>query len=316
MKNKPILSTIFVYFLIFFVLTVKSAMAANGSISITPQTGEYVIGQKIKVLVKINGGATLFNAAKAKVFIPETLHLDSVIIGDCIFAFVVTPTNNNPSFAGVILGGSSKSCTVYELNLTAQKSGNGNITFSDASIKARDGASEILSTVSGSNFSVKDSGTTPIEPSVVNPTEAPRIIDGVKSYDITYSVSVPNVNSLAGVLVSLDPQLPSKITAISTLNSDNPDTVVALFQNVPEGIHTITTYNNNKLLTSQIVNVSGSNRYLEIGSVEKQETPIMLYVAILTGILISILAIAIFIYLRKGKGKATPVTETETNTNI
>src|SRR5438132_1713995 len=83
-----------------------AAHAASAIISITPYTGSYPVGAPFSVDLVIDGKGEGFNAAKATVAVSSALQINNIILGDCHFSFITTPTTTDPSFVGALLGSS------------------------------------------------------------------------------------------------------------------------------------------------------------------------------------------------------------------
>ena len=285
---------IFTAVCLFFVFTQRT-FAANGTVTVSPKTGNYTTGQTFSVSIGINGGGTPFNAAKATVSISSGLSVQDVAIGNCNFAFVKTPTQTDPSFVGVILGGSIDTCTVYTLKLKATSSGTSGITLLDTAVTSYKGALKIPLSVQYGQYTITGaSSTTFTEPS---PVEAPALeIGGAKLYDIHFTLPLPK-NVLPSVLrVVLDPKLPQERTAVPASVPDDPDSATVTFENVPEGVHAIYAFNNEELLLRQIINVSGNNKNLAFGVGPKQVKPVWIWyiIAALTFICLSIVGIVLY----------------------
>jgi hypothetical protein len=118
---------------VFFVT--PAAYAASGTMSITPYTGSHTLGTSFSVDLVIDGKGDAFNAAKATVAVSSGLQINNLILGDCNFSFIKTPTTTDPSFVGALLGSSSHQCTVFTLNVTPTTVGSATITLSDTSLK-------------------------------------------------------------------------------------------------------------------------------------------------------------------------------------
>lgn len=299
----------FVFLALFFFVHVKTH-AEGATIVISPNSGTYAVGQTFTVHVAIDGGGYDFNAAKASVLVSPALSIESVTLGDCNFAFVKTPAQSDPSFAGVILGGSTKNCTVYTLVVKAATEGKGTITFVNSSIKAYQSAVEILTSLQNATY-VVTKGTqeqTIISPSPVEiPQSGPN---GIKLYNIVFTISQPQDLPLAGMYVVLDPNLPSQKSAIPSLASPilAPTTNFGnvRFDEVPQGTHTIATYYNNRLLSKQIIYVAGVNRTLVLGvSTQKLSLPWKLIITVVSAMITSILvSMLIFYFSQKNNAKA------------
>jgi hypothetical protein len=130
------------------------AYAASATMSLSPATGSYDVGNSFSVDLVIDGNGEAFNAAKATVEVSGGLQINDVFLGDCNFSFITTPTATDPSFVGAILGDSSGQCTVYTLSLTPVQSGSGLITLSDVSVKKFGTAEEILQSVQSGTYTL------------------------------------------------------------------------------------------------------------------------------------------------------------------
>jgi len=289
---KIIRSAILIFFL--FVLSYSTSFAASGIISIEPSTSNQTVDQTFKADVKVNGGGTEFNAAQATVSLSQNLNIQDVTLGDCNFAFVKMPTSSNPSFAGVILGGSSNLCTVFSLTLKTVSPGTGYVTLSDASIKEYKSAAEILSVVKNGSYTISGDSSTSKSTSVtafeMTPTLEPAVSDGLRLYDVVYKVILPASIKPSSVTVTLDPQLHTRITPEYIPNQDVPKTVYVRFSNVTQGVHTVNAYSDGKIISSQIMNVSGNDREFAFGTTAKQSQSSIL---VFSGIIFVIIAIAL-----------------------
>lgn len=270
------------FFLLFSFFSSQKLYAQGAVISISPQTGSYSSGNNFNASVIIDGGGTAFNAAKATVVISQNLSVQNLVLGDCDFAYVKTPEQASPSFAGVILGGSSKKCTVYTLTLKGVSSGNASVFLSNASVKSYQGASEILLSLQNGSYTINPGSSGYSQPPI--PTEAPVVYtNGNALYNLIFSLSPP---SGASVRVVLDQNKPYQQTAIPEATKNGSSTVT--FENVSAGVHTVSTLDNGKPVSKQIINVSGNNRNIALGLGKKTSINWLFYLvaAILLGILI------------------------------
>ncbi len=145
--------------------------------SVSPETGNYGIGQQFVVSFGIDGGGQSFGAAQADVILSSNLQIESIIItppesGGCQFTYNQrkTPSTSNPSFSGTILNGSSNNCTVYSLTLRVMASGNGYVSLSRAAVKSdKDRKDILLRTQSGSYTLTTNTQIIP----TATPTEMP-----------------------------------------------------------------------------------------------------------------------------------------------
>jgi len=283
-----------------FLFVRTPAHADGGAITISPNSGNYVVGQLFTVTVTIDGGGSPFNAAKASVLVSPALSVENVVLGDCGFAFVKPPVQSDPSFVGVMLGGSSKNCSVYTLTVKAIGAGKGTITFVNSSVKSYKTAVDILTALQNATFTISTvpgSTTSPITPS---PIQSPITgTNGTKLYDIVFAISQPQDLPLAGIYVVLDQNLPTQKTAIPTLISGMfQDTASGnvKFENVPQGVHTIATYYNTKQLSKQIVYVAGGNKTLVFGVSTKRSTVNWPWAIGIAALLIILVIIAMVVY--------------------
>jgi hypothetical protein len=155
----------------------------TATMTVTPTSGNFNIGQQFSVNFVIDGGGQAFNAAKATINVSPNLAVQSLTIvpqasGGCNFTFLntnKTPKVSDPSFTGAILNGSSTSCTVFTMTLAAQTAGTGTITITNPSVKAYADSSEILLSTQNGNYSLGTPTPTPTPTSVptLTPTAAP-----------------------------------------------------------------------------------------------------------------------------------------------
>lgn len=251
--------------LLLLLVVVPQANAAGGIISVNPRSGDFLIGEKFQAQIRIDGGGTRFNAAKANVGVSENLTIENVILGDCGFAFVDTPSTSSPSFAGVILGGSSLSCTAFTLNLKVNGSNNGYVYVTDGSLKSLDGAREILENVENSSYSFPTSSTASTVEQV-SPTQQPLVsTNGDKMYTLIYTIAADKVGNAADLIVVLDADLPTQTTTEVRQSPIDPEVYEAIFDNIPGGVHTVDVLSGSEKVSSEIVNVEGDNREISLG---------------------------------------------------
>ncbi len=271
--------------------------AAGGSISVIPQSGKFVSGQKFQAQIKIDGGGTRFNAAKANISVSDNLRVEGVTLGDCGFAFVDTPSTSSLSFAGVILGDSSLSCTAYTISLRVIGPNSGSVFVTDGSLKSYDGAQEILENVVNSNYTFPSSGDSNTAMQVT-PTQQPLISSsGEKMYTLVYTVPSEKESDVKDLSVVLDANLPTQMTSeIAPLPSD-PTVFGAIFDNVPEGVHTVDVLSGSEKVSSEIVNVEGESREISLGVAPKPSTTPLLMIALVAVGLITLISALILGYI-------------------
>jgi hypothetical protein len=295
--HKIIISFFVAVFLI-FLLSNQKVLAANGSVSVSPQTGSYAVGNIFSASIAINGGGTPFNAAKATILTSQTLNVTDLILGDCGFAFVKTPTISDLSFAGVLLGSSTQSCTLYSLKIKAVSPGAAYILLSDASVKSYKGALELISSVQSGNYTFNNtSSTNSISVLQISPTQAPKLdTKGIKLYDVSYSVTLPNNIPPSEVITTLDSTLPIQ-TTIDTSSQSNSKTLKLTFNDIPQGVHKLTSVYRNQPIADQIVTLSGNNKDLVFGaSTTKENNQYLIWYALIALLLVSLLVVGIIAY--------------------
>ncbi len=281
----------------------QKTLAADGAITLSPQTGNYTNGQTFNISIGIDGGGTPFNAAKATVAISKELSVQDLTIGNCDFAFVKTPTQTDPSFAGVILGGSSKACTVYELELKAISSGTASITLVDTAATTYKGAEKILLSVGYGRYTI--TGTATAISASPSPIEEPTLnSNGAKLYDIHFTFPLPKNIEVPALKVVLDSKLPEEMVVTPVLSPENSNSAVATFEKVPEGVHTISTLHDEKVLSKQIVNVSGNNKNLTFGVGAKKPSYSWILYSLMVGAVICLSILGAYLYRRRNQSQS------------
>lgn len=295
---QKIIVSFFAAIFLIFLFSNQKVFAANGNISVSPQSGSYAVGSIFSANISINGGGTPFNAAKATVLTSQTLNITDLTIGDCGFAFVKTPTITDLSFAGVLLGSATQSCTLYTLKIKAINPGAAYILLSDASIKSYKGALELTSSIQSGNYTFNNiSSTNSISVLQATPTQAPKLdTKGNKLYDVLYSVTLPNNIPPSAVTTTLDSTLPTQ-TTIDTSSQTNSKTLKLTFNNIPQGVHKLTSVYRNQPIADQIVTLSGNNKDLVFGaSTTKEGNPYLMQYILIALLLVSLIVVSLIAY--------------------
>lgn len=295
---KPLLPVV-MFFL--FLAAGPRSYAANGSISVSPVSGSYEAGSWITADIKIDGGGSAFNAAKATVSLVPQQQIQSVILGDCGFAMIKPPTTSNLSFVGALLGTSSNSCTAFTFTFRAS-AGTQQIILSDGSIKSLHGALELLSHIRNATFTINgNSATNAVEAlSPISPTQPPIQSGETKLYTITYSVVLPKGVAPSSVLATLDSNAPAQ-TNVTQISPQEPAVLTATFEGVVEGAHTLSAFYNNNQIAEQIVNVSGNDKNLSFGNTAKQTSFTWVLMVLLLLAIVGICIGVFFLYKRYKK---------------
>jgi len=310
-KNKPIrFSLVFQFFLVTFLglspLGKPVAFAANTTMGVTPLSGTYEVGNPVHIDLAIDGHGDTFNAAQATVTLSQNLSLTDLTLGDCNFSFVATPTTANPSFAGVILGGSSQKCTVYTLTLLPLSTGTGIIAFSNTSVKGYPNAQETLVSTQNGTYTLTASATggTAITPPPDTPAQQSLSANG------TYAITVQALNSdstpISGAQVVLDPpeqtltSPPAQKQSTSAVSFSHQTAMTdshgnATFTNVLQGVHQAVVQADGKKLASNIFNATGTNHAIVLGLKEQKQAniPLIMLFAISSIALIVLLFILV-----------------------
>ena len=132
---------------------------------------------------------------------------------------------------------------------------------------------------------------------MVSPTQAPKLDpNGNKLYDVSYSVTLPNNIPASEVVTTLDSILPARTTIVPSAKT-NSTTLKLAFENIPQGVHKITSVYKNQPIADQIVTLSGNNKDLVFGtSAVKDDNQYLLWYALIALLLISLWIVGVIIY--------------------
>jgi hypothetical protein len=304
MKLKRISKQFNSVFLLAGVLAIANPVTAYAAtINLSPSSGTYPATRPFSVAMVINEQTDSFNAAQAGVTVSNNLTVADLVLGDCGFSFVKTPTIQDPSYVGVLLGSSKKSCTVYTLTLIPSGSDDGTVTLSDASVKRYGDAKELITAVSLGKYSVGSAsiGTLLSEILPNNTTDnqlipvtnaAATIQSGQdqSAYTVDIKVTDDSNNPLKNATVQLSPQLQAKDTAQQTTTTN--DKGVATFKGVSPNVYTVEATSGDKLIAQAVFNAKGSNQQLTLGiHNERPQTPFPLII----GVMFAVAALIFFI---------------------
>jgi hypothetical protein len=266
---------------------VTRAFAAGPSISVNPATANWTVGQTYSVQFVVDGSGQEFDVASADVGFSSNLSVQGVVLGDCNFAFVKTPSTQNLSFAGAILGGSSNHCTAFTAQIKPVNSGIGAVTLSNGSIISHTSPShEIISSVQNGRFALNNEGVTaqvisPVPPVLVSPTRVPARTTQPTPQTVAArqsqiaSIVEPAATSYKLDITVFDPLLnPAINRLVELVNLDKKQTTNKAgqveFRGVVGGVHTIQVKDKNKNLAEQIVNLSGPQQVYALSIIESQ----------------------------------------------
>lgn len=316
----------------FFLFVVSPAYAVQGTMSLQPVTGSHTVGKSFTADLILDGQNDAFNAAKGTVALSPNLELNDVLLGDCNFSFILTPSLADISFAGVILGQSKKSCTVYTLTITPQTSGTGSITISNASLKKYGDGSELLNSVANGSYLLTGSGSTTNDPSLSVQSAASNqstttVLDNtpqenIQSYTLSVKVMEDTDTPISDATVIVEPSVPSSESQMqpsgAPMQVQTDANGIAQIKNVSPGVHTIAVEYQGKPIAKNIVNVSGKYPVLVMGI--KKETPPTSPYGMSIFIPVSILLLLTIVFLLRRRIKSffkkdakTPISSEDNN---
>lgn len=300
---------------LFFLLSTKSIFAADMVVS--PQTQTYVVGDTFTIDLQIDGKNQDFNAAQAYVSTSSNLSVESVTLGDCHFAFVITPAKSSLQFAGAILGGYERLCTVYSIGLKAISVGSGYVTIQNASVKSYTGSTEILSSTKSGIYTIVANGggtsvPTPTSYTSNGYTSTPTPVTN-NVYTLTQSTpsptrySSPTPPSTYTLKVQVKDSAGEPVTQSRVQLEGNSQQAVtntngvAEFTAVPAGTHTVTaTDSTGKTLSAETLTLGGTSPTIELGiQDEKTEPSFWIWVIPCFVLLLILLGILVWQYKKR-----------------
>lgn len=157
-----------------------SVFAAGATLSLSPSSGSYTVGDTFSVTIGVHTGGASINAAEATLNFPsEKLQVLGISKGGSIFKmWAVEPDYSNDqgviSFAGGIPGSSynGTSGKVLTINFKIKSEGQAAIDFSGARVLAADGkGTDIFGAAQGGSYTFSPAA---IKPSIKAPS-APKI---------------------------------------------------------------------------------------------------------------------------------------------
>lgn len=253
LKYKKIIKPIFysAFFLFFFFLLTPTASAANATMSFSPQSG--TIDKPFTVNLVIDGHGEKFNAAEAKLTIPNNFKIKDLVLGDCNFSFLKTPSIQHTSFQGVILSKYATKCTVYSLTLIPVTKGKASITLSEGSIKRYGDAAELFSSSQNGTYTI----TNVSQASVLGAQTTKQPDKNL--YSVTLHIVTQKDNPVTNAKVTLSP-VSKKDEVKGTTDSKG----MVLFSNIKSGIYSVIVEKNGNKVGETIINVSGTNHTLTL----------------------------------------------------
>ena len=267
--TKKIIYSSFFFTLILFVfimLGLKNAGSADAaSIFPSPDKGNYSVGQTFTTSIVVDGEGTAFNAAKVSIAPSKNIQIQDITLGDCDFAFVNTPTVNNLSFTGVILGGLSTKCTVYTLTLKALGLGQEYLSLSNGSVKAYKKSSEILSSLKNGVYTISGSSNAQVNSAsgvgeLAERSGKSQTTEGTgNDYKVILGVKNEDGSPLPGAMVVLVSQESKEYRELSDAQG------IVEFSNIPKGIYKVKTVFKDGKISEKVLNIDGANKTIALG---------------------------------------------------
>jgi hypothetical protein len=253
MRN--ILTVVAANLLCVLTLNVQTALAANATMSVSPQTGSY--GAPFTASIVIDGHGDRVNAAQATISVSSGVVIRDLVLGDCNFSFLHTPTTQDPSFAGVILKGSTTKCTVYRAMLVPVAKGQASLSLSKTSVRRYGDAAEVLSSTKNGVYTVT-AVSAGDKSSVLSSKTAKPTENGL--YTVVLKVLTGDNRPVTGADVILSAVAKKHEQKVRT---DNMGTVH--LPDLEAGVYDATVIKDNAKVGESIINVKGTSHVLTLG---------------------------------------------------
>ncbi len=291
---------IVIFLAILFFSYAPNILAASTTMGFSPRTGSY--NKSFTTDLVIDGHGDEFNAAKATVTVSPNFAIQELTLGDCKFSFTTTPSILTPSFEGIILGGSSKKCTVYTLTLVPVAKGNATITLSQTTVRRFGDAANVLSTTQNANFSLTATSINTakqIQPTIILPQNG--------TYTILLKILLTDNKPVENTQITM-----SSVATKQPLKKNTDKLGNVQFSNIESGVYEITVANKTD---KNILNVSGRNHIITLGiklQPEEQMISLMNLKNIIMPLIIGVIVILFIIICAlviktKPKSKKTPL---------
>lgn len=247
-KSLVIVSVILIYL---FTFTCKEVIAANTIMEFFPKSGSY--NKPFTIDLVIDGHGDKFNAAQSSVSVPSNLKIQDLVLGDCNFSFLKTPSIQNLSFEGVRVASAATKCTVYSITLVPVKKGNATLSISKAAVKRYGDAAEILSSAKDGTYIL--TGIVKVSENIPQAKNTSQ--KGLYTLYMKVSSGASTINNASVILENV-----AKKKKLET-NTDGKG--IAHFSNLEEGIYDTIVKQGSKKVGETIVNVNGPNKVLNLG---------------------------------------------------
>jgi hypothetical protein len=245
--------SLFLLCLVFFsALATAQALAAGTTMAVTPASGSY--SKPFTAALVLDGHGDRFNAAQATVTVSAGLAVKDLVLGDCNFSFLHTPTAQSLDFAGVILKGASTGCTVYNVTLVPVTTGRATISLTKASVRRYGDATEVLQGPHPGSYTVTAVAN---KTAVLGTGTAQPPSDG--QYTIILTV-VSGKGSFAGLTVTLN-AVGSKEQQKAQTDKEGK----VRFSSLSSGVYDAVVLQGENKVGESILNVKGPNHLLTLG---------------------------------------------------
>lgn len=277
------------------------------TINLSPGSGNMQINRPTTIDVIIDEKETSFNAAQAVITPSSNLLINDVILGDCNFSFVKTPSTADPSFVGVHLGGQDTNCKVFSLTVIPTTSTDATLAISNASVKQYGDAKELLTAVMYGNYTIGNANA--LQNTIANvfsntassadqfvpvtSAEASTITEKqveLDNYTVAVKVVDANNQPMKNADVQIDPQITDQ--QATPLQAKTNDEGYVEFKNVSPNVYTVTASDKKKQIAKSIINARGNKQVLTLGIQEaKSSNDSLTY--ILGGVLFAIMIVLV-----------------------
>lgn len=301
--------------IIFFLLFVFGPSIAHAAtLSISPPSGTFEVGERVIVKVIVSSNDVQFNAVSSNILFPSSIFaIESVSKTNSILNFwvtepVVLKSSNAVKFEGLSLGGfQGFTGTVVTVALRALYVGSGKVVFQSGQVLANDGqGTDITGNLVSATFSVVEAKIKskvpepepPLAPEILQPAptlKAPEIVLSTK-YGVPAilgSSDYPN----AQVLITFIAEDGAKVFILGVSDTDGSFNLLVP-HSLKSGSYTVSSViikeDKTNSMTSNIIIIDVGNIFSDLG--------IEIWILILL-LIIAILYLLLRIYLHFGKDK-------------
>ncbi len=185
---KNILRNFLYLAVIFFSFSIPASAFAQATLSISPASGDYKVGDSFSVLVNLDSGGKDINVASAKINFDNTkLQVQDLGYSRSIFTiWTQEPQFSNPagiiSFSGGLPspGFNGPSGAILRITFTTKAAGKAQVIFSTGYVLANDGSgTNILQALNGATFNIGGSATQSVSPT---PQTVEKPVPSLPSY--------------------------------------------------------------------------------------------------------------------------------------